>query len=360
MRSPSMRWLRITVIALLACVVIAGAWALVGPDGALRTRPVAVENAITSGTAAYPSLDFTPAVAVAETVSLPATRTLADFDAGRARDHAAAIAAMGVRREGGSRERRAASYIRAKLESWGYEVGTQRVPLPGSAVSINVVAVREGVSARRKVLGAHIDSKSPSPGANDNASGTGVVLELARVFSERRPAHTTVFAFFGAEEMWDSNPDHHHYGSRRYVRGLSSSERDEIVGMVSVDMVGRGTGFTSRTMGAGDPHGGPPDPLPGRPPGRLDDVCQRRGTVRVERSRALRAGRDPGHMDRMAARPVLPHLPRHRLPAAGAPSAHDRARAAGMGLAAGRGARSRGPVRSPLRSSRVPLPVRAR
>jgi aminopeptidase YwaD len=57
--------------------------------------------------------------------------------------------------------------------------------------------------------------------------------------------------FFGAEETVGSNPDHHHFGSRYRVSRMTAAERDVVVGMISVDMIGYGPQLHSRTMGRG-------------------------------------------------------------------------------------------------------------
>jgi aminopeptidase YwaD len=56
---------------------------------------------------------------------------------------------------------------------------------------------------------------------------------------------------FGAEEIIDSNKNHHHYGSRRYVEDMTAQQRATLAGMVSVDMVGYGQQLTIRNMGRG-------------------------------------------------------------------------------------------------------------
>ncbi|MHB9004015.1 MAG: M28 family metallopeptidase, partial [Coriobacteriia bacterium] len=106
-------------------------------------------------------------------------------------------------------------------------------------------------SADVMVLGAHYDSKPPSPGANDNASGCAVLLELAGILHEDPLPFTVEFVFFGAEETIGSNPDHHHFGSRYRVSRMSAAERQAIVGMMSIDMIGYGPQLHSRTMGKG-------------------------------------------------------------------------------------------------------------
>jgi putative aminopeptidase FrvX len=158
---------------------------------------------------------------------------------------------IGVRKEGTSNERRAANYISKQLEKYGYEVKKESFPLPNGLTSQNIIAFKEGKTDMVIILGAHYDSKSPSPGANDNASGVATLLELARVLKFKKTVPTIEFVFFGAEEMIDKNPDHHHYGSRYFVNKLSSSEKEKIIGMISVDMIGYGDNFHVRTMKKG-------------------------------------------------------------------------------------------------------------
>ena len=99
--------------------------------------------------------------------------------------------------------------------------------------------------AQYVVVGAHYDhlgrsntfSPHPStfhfvhPGADDNASGTAAVLELARRFAEHPARRSTVFLNFSGEELGL-------IGSQVFV-GNSPWPRDSIVTMVNLDMVGR-------------------------------------------------------------------------------------------------------------------------
>lgn len=95
----------------------------------------------------------------------------------------------------------------------------------------NVIATRPGTRPETVIFGAHYDSVEAGPGANDNASGAAAVLELART----APAGplTLRFIAFSAEELGL-------LGSRHYVSTLSQQERQQIVAMVSLDMVGVG------------------------------------------------------------------------------------------------------------------------
>ena len=165
--------------------------------------------------------------------------------------HTSSIAGFGVRREGSAAEGRAVTYCVNALKGLGYSVSTMPFRLPNGTTSRNVIAVKAGRSTRQVIFGAHLDSKSPSPGANDNGSGVGTVLEMARALKDSDVEPTLVFVLFGAEEMFDANANHHHYGSRTYVSRLSAAQRRNVVAMVSADMIGYGSYFYARTMGVG-------------------------------------------------------------------------------------------------------------
>lgn len=179
------------------------------------------------------------------------THRLQSFDAGRAMSDVRALEGFGVRVAGSPAERRAATYIARRLREMGYSASLVDVPLGNGRTSTNVVARKRGHSDRIVVLGAHYDSKSPSPGANDNLTGTAALLEIARIFSAEPVVPTVEFVFFGAEETIDDDPNHHHFGSRHHVARMSPAEKDSVAAMLSVDMIGVGHEFAVRTMGVG-------------------------------------------------------------------------------------------------------------
>lgn len=102
------------------------------------------------------------------------------------------------------------------------EVQTNRV----SGRSQNVVAQPSDAPCTA-YLGAHYDSVPAGPGANDNASGTSLLLELARA---RRVDGVCVVAF-GAEEVGL-------FGSRAFVR---EHQAGSAVFMMNFDMVAKAT-----------------------------------------------------------------------------------------------------------------------
>ena len=88
-----------------------------------------------------------------------------------------------------------------------------------------------GDEGRVVVLGAHLDSVMDGPGIDDNGSGVATLLEVARWLAGREAAAEVCFAFWAGEEEGT-------YGSRAYVDGLTSEERDAIVAYLNMDMIG--------------------------------------------------------------------------------------------------------------------------
>lgn len=184
----------------------------------------------------------------------------ASFEVANAMDHIRHLSeVIGQRVEGTPGEASAAEYLAGVLREYGYSPVIQEVPLPNGGITRNVIAeLTSPVSPDSTgvlFVGAHYDTKAGtgSPGANDNASGTAVVLELARCFMEEPPADGVAlrFIFFGGEERLVDNTDLHHFGSRYYVQNLSPWEREHAIGAVVVDMVGVGEQLYARTMGIG-------------------------------------------------------------------------------------------------------------
>ncbi len=155
---------------------------------------------------------------------------------------------LGVRKGGSDEESRAAAYVVRELRSLGYEPRVEEVPLPSKKVCRNVIAEKAGVSSRTLVLGAHLDSKPPAPGANDAATGVGALLAIAEVLAARQTTASIEFAFFGAEEIIGADPSQHHFGSRYRVASMSDAEKDTIAGMLSLDVIAVGDQLYARSM----------------------------------------------------------------------------------------------------------------
>jgi aminopeptidase YwaD len=145
---------------------------------------------------------------------------------------------IGIRTKASEAETAGADYIARKFESYGYEVTIERFTVP-EGTSRNVVARWPGSKSYPFVVGGHMDTVPGSPGANDNASGTAAVLELARIFAGTEQANFVHFVAFGAEE-YGANRNSHHDGSAAFVRRLGTKGRERLAGMTSVDMIADG------------------------------------------------------------------------------------------------------------------------
>jgi hypothetical protein len=214
--------------------------------------------AVVASASVVDQLSATPAEEVAGATTEPSPTTSPKrtrrpiFKSGRAMQDVRTLAGFGVRRAGSSAEARAAAWAAGVMRAAGAgQVKVRTFTLTDGKTSRNVVGSFPGSTDKTIVIGAHMDSKSPSPGANDNGTGSAAVLEIARCLGEMPAYPTVVVVLFGSEEMIDADPDHHHFGSRRYVALMSRSAKDATVGMVSIDMIGYGPDFVVRTMGRG-------------------------------------------------------------------------------------------------------------
>jgi hypothetical protein len=156
---------------------------------------------------------------------------------------------------------RAGAYIREAFARAGLTASFQDFAIPTDAPAVlhtklggtatrNVVAILRGTSPALRgqvvVIGAHYDhlgrggfgAMDPDStgrvhnGADDNASGTAALLEVARQLAGRRPARTIVFVAFSGEELGT-------LGSSYFVQHPVPQPVDSIYAMLNMDMVGR-------------------------------------------------------------------------------------------------------------------------
>ncbi len=80
----------------------------------------------------------------------------------------------------------AASYIADEWLKLGIEVDTQKYMVDGNEYK-NLICSFGLKDAERIIIGAHYDVCEAQPGADDNASGTAGLLELARLLKEQQP-----------------------------------------------------------------------------------------------------------------------------------------------------------------------------
>ncbi|MGR2740142.1 M28 family peptidase [Billgrantia sp. Q4P2] len=130
----------------------------------------------------------------------------------------------------------AGDYIEHSFQAAGHRPRRQAVPT-GSWTFHNIEVVLSGGRLADEVLvvGAHYDTVRGTPGADDNASGVAVLIELANLLQDAeldRSLHLVAFVneempFFGSEAM----------GSLLYAR-RAKAEGTDIMGMISLEMLG--------------------------------------------------------------------------------------------------------------------------
>jgi hypothetical protein len=127
----------------------------------------------------------------------------------------------------------------AGLEATRDEFALKQILGNGNGVAIelyrhtftNIHALKKGRTDRRIVIGAHYDTVPGSPGADDNASGIAVLIELAHLLSRTPMLNCDIeLVAYDMEEvgLW---------GSRVHARTLRLQNVD-VVCMLNLDLVG--------------------------------------------------------------------------------------------------------------------------
>ncbi len=132
---------------------------------------------------------------------------------------------------------RTQTYIEEQFVSLGYSVSVQPFELYGVETA-NIIAYLDGFNPEHPIhlLGAHYDTVTGTPGADDNASAVAVLLECARLVAEDGTRGiNTLFTAFSAEEPPAFGTSL--MGSRVFVRSLKESGWN-IDGALVLEMVG--------------------------------------------------------------------------------------------------------------------------
>ena len=121
------------------------------------------------------------------------------------------------------------NYICSEFQNYGLEVKKHFFPYEGKSFP-NLIGRLPGRKNSCFIVAAHFDAVENSPGADDNASGVAALLEIARTLANEPLNHSVEFVSFNLEEFGM-------VGSTHYVKDLKNEKR-EIVGMISLEMVG--------------------------------------------------------------------------------------------------------------------------
>jgi Zn-dependent M28 family amino/carboxypeptidase len=131
---------------------------------------------------------------------------------------------------------RAEMYITRQFQNSGYEVIKQSYSVQGQEFS-NIEVVLSGTQNQKSslVMGAHYDSVTRSPGANDNASGVASLLVIADYFAQHPlPLPMRFVAFANEEPPFFQTSG---MGSLRYAKDLRARD-EQMIGMISLETIG--------------------------------------------------------------------------------------------------------------------------
>ncbi|MBR0599369.1 M20/M25/M40 family metallo-hydrolase [Sinanaerobacter chloroacetimidivorans] len=143
---------------------------------------------------------------------------------------------IGQRVVGTKGESDAREYICSQFQRIGYDTVIQDFTFTRKGKeysSSNVIAVKPGKSSEVVIVGGHYDSVAVGRGADDNASGIAVILEVAEALKKIKTPYTIKFVAFGAEEMGLQ-------GSNYYVYEMSEEEIKNTVAMINLDSLAAG------------------------------------------------------------------------------------------------------------------------
>lgn len=242
-----MRRRALGVVCLTACLGLGGCTQS-GPPESTGSPTASSPDAGASTTPAAPTAPAAPTTPSPTASRAPAPAE--EFNARAAlRDIERLAGDIGPREATSAAFSAAADLVEERLADLGYTVDTERVDVPegnswGTPVdagrSRNVIADPPGFEDTEPhvVVGAHLDTIPVAPGAEDNASGVSVLLELARLAAAEPAGLPVRFIAFGAEEPRGSGDSMHHFGSQQHVADLSGAEREAVRGMVALDRVG--------------------------------------------------------------------------------------------------------------------------
>ena len=161
---------------------------------------------------------------------------------------AVSLADAGPRPAGSAAERRAHQRVARRFRAAGLRVGFERFAVPGHGGSRDVIGIRDAPSSCLVIAMAHADTVPPAPGADDNASGVGTIVALAKALGAgpQPPCDVWLVSTGSEERPYTGRPNH--LGASALVRRLERTHRLHDVRLaLSLDEVGRGTRFELRS-----------------------------------------------------------------------------------------------------------------
>jgi Zn-dependent M28 family amino/carboxypeptidase len=185
----------------------------------------------------------------------PSPSATAGFDGAKAFEHVRQLVNIGPRPPGSEEIHRAQAYIVAQLKSYGCQVEEHdfHASTPVGEVAMkNIVAKIAGTGSGIVLYSTHYDTLRMANfvGADDGGSGTGTMLELARLFcgGKTKNVLNVWIAFFDGEEAQDNWTDKNSvrwtnenstFGSREMAASMAlSGDLKWLKAMILADMIG--------------------------------------------------------------------------------------------------------------------------
>jgi len=231
-------WLASAVVVLLGVVAC-------GASNAPSSGSAASPNSTAPGAgAAAPVQAAAPHLAE---VAPPADQT-GGFDGAKAYEHVSKLVSFGPRPPASEGLHRSQEYIIAQLTASGCQVDQDdfNASTPkGNIAMKNIIAKAPGTGQGIILLLTHYDTLSSVEnfvGAEDSASSTGMMLEMARLLCAKKGPNAVWMAFLDGEEAfvnWDQDDDHT-YGSRELAARMAvSGDLKRIKALLLADMIGQ-------------------------------------------------------------------------------------------------------------------------
>ncbi len=227
-------WLA-SAVAILSGVVACGASNAPSPASAGSASPG--PSAANQAAAAAKPAEVAP----------PADQT-GGFDGAKAYEHVAKLVSFGPRPPASEGLHRSQEYIIGQLKADGCEVDQDdfHASTPKGDIAMkNIIAKAPGTGQGIILLLTHYDTLSSVEnfvGAEDSASSTGMMLEMARQLCGKKGPNSVWIAFLDGEEAfvnWDQDDDHT-YGSRELAARMAvSGELKRVKAVLLADMIGQ-------------------------------------------------------------------------------------------------------------------------
>ncbi|HEX8766151.1 MAG TPA: M28 family metallopeptidase [Candidatus Acidoferrum sp.] len=190
-----------------------------------------------------------------------------NFDGARAYEHVRHLVGIGPRPPDSEGIRRAQAYIMGQLKSYGCPVEEHDFhasTVLGSLAMKNIVVKLPGTSPGIVLYTTHYDTVRIRDfvGADDGGSGTGTMLELARLFCARKNSLNVWIAFFDGEEaqgnwkngasvQWSNDGSNNTFGSREMAAQMAlSGDLKRTKAMILADMIGPKNARITRDTGS--------------------------------------------------------------------------------------------------------------